>query len=270
MARRLPCCVSLRGTRASCGKTWRLRSRLGRYPTSLGKKRAHRAGVVAVTATAAGLLFWPLGACVAVPAEPPGAPPAHDTPSTNDEAPALAAPAADADLPIATPSDVGMDTAPLLALRDAVAAGTFPRTTSLLVAKDGRLVFEEYFEGGGPDVLNDTRSAMKSVTSLAVGAALADGRLRSVRQPAFPLLPDLAPFAHDGPLKQGITVEDFLTMSSALDCNDWDEANPGNEENMYPLREWARWAVDRISIYCDPPKELNISYEYWRYSFKYR
>jgi CubicO group peptidase (beta-lactamase class C family) len=39
-------------------------------------------------------------------------------------------------------------------------------------------------------------------------------------------------------------VADFLTMSSALNCNDWDGKSPGNEENMYPLRNWSRWAVD--------------------------
>jgi CubicO group peptidase (beta-lactamase class C family) len=148
------------------------------------------------------------------------------------------------ELPIASPADVGLDPTPLQTLRSSIVAGRFPRTTSMLVVKDGRLVVEEYFEGGGRDVLNDTRSATKSVTSLAIGAALADGKLNSVAQPAFALLRDLGPFAHDGPLKQGITIEDLLTMSSALDCNDWDDSSPGNEENMYPRQQWVRWAVD--------------------------
>ena len=33
-------------------------------------------------------------------------------------------------------------------------------------------------------------------------------------------------------------------MSSALDCNDFDARNVGNEENMYPLTNWTRWVVD--------------------------
>jgi CubicO group peptidase (beta-lactamase class C family) len=152
--------------------------------------------------------------------------------------------AADPDLPLAAPAEVRLDPAPLEALRSAVAGGRFPRTTSVLVLKDGKLVVEEYFEGGGRDVLNDTRSATKSVTSLAVGAALADGKLRSVTEAAFERLRDQAPFAHDGALKRAITLEDLLTMSSALDCNDWEDASPGNEENMYPREQWLRWAVD--------------------------
>ena len=152
--------------------------------------------------------------------------------------------ATDEELPIAAPADVGFDPRPPQTLRSSIAAGRFPRTTSVLVVKEARLIVEEYFEGGGRDVLNDTRSATKSVTSLAVGAALADGRIRSLAEPAFGLLRDLAPFAHDGPLKHGITLEDLLTMSSALDCNDWDGSSPGNEENMYPRQQWVRWAVD--------------------------
>lgn len=145
---------------------------------------------------------------------------------------------------VAAPGTVGLRLAPLAALNQALVDESFPNTTSVLVLKDSKLLFERYFGTGGLEVLNDTRSAMKSVTALAVGLALADGALRSVDELAFPWLADRAPFKHDSPLKQRITLADFLTMSSALDCNDWDEASPGNEENMYPLRDWSRWAVD--------------------------
>ncbi len=119
-----------------------------------------------------------------------------------------------------------------------------PDTTSVLVFKNDRLVFESYFGTGGINVLNDTRSVTKTLTALIVGQALSDGALRSGDQPAFDLLPDLAPFKNDGPLKRAITLMDLLTMSSALDCNDFDERNVGNEENMYPLANWTRWVVD--------------------------
>lgn len=147
-------------------------------------------------------------------------------------------------LEVAAPGSLGLRAAPLLALDQARVDDAFPNTTSVLVVKDGRLVFERYFEGGGREVLNDTRSAMKSVTALALGIALAEGTLRSVDEPAFRRLEDRAPFRNDGPLKQRITLADFLTMSSALDCNDWVDSSPGNEERMYPRRDWTRWAVD--------------------------
>jgi CubicO group peptidase (beta-lactamase class C family) len=147
-------------------------------------------------------------------------------------------------LQVATPIDVGLQRAPFETLTQAVVDERYPATTSVLVFRNGRLVYEKYFGGGGINVLNNTRSATKTLTALIVAQAISDGALRSGDQPAFDLLPDLAPFQHDGPQKRAITLMDLLTMSSALDCNDFDEKNIGNEENMYPLANWSRWVVD--------------------------
>jgi CubicO group peptidase (beta-lactamase class C family) len=136
----------------------------------------------------------------------------------------------------------------LLAAADPIAVaidgGEFPRTTSVLVERGGETLYERYFAGTSAATLHDPRSVGKSLTGLAVGAAIAEGKLASVDAPAFGFLRDLRPFARDGALKSAITIADLLTMSSALDCDDDDAKSPGNEENMYPQRVWARWAVD--------------------------
>jgi CubicO group peptidase (beta-lactamase class C family) len=103
-------------------------------------------------------------------------------------------------------------------------------------------VYERYFGGAGPDTLQDTRSATKSVTALAVGAAIADGRIPSVSEPVLAHFPERAR-AQPDPLAAGITVEDLLTMSSALDCSDSDPESPGNEEKMYPQHAWLPWVL---------------------------
>src|SRR5262249_49159037 len=136
---------------------------------------------------------------------------------------ALAAATSAADLPsppdikdgltVAAPGTSGLDVAPLAALKDAVAKGDYPKTTSVLIVRDGKLVYEEYFGDGSPELLNDTRSATKSITSLAVGAAIGEGGLPSQRAAAFSYLGDLRPFQNDSPEKEAITIEDLLTMS---------------------------------------------------------
>jgi CubicO group peptidase (beta-lactamase class C family) len=78
------------------------------------------------------------------------------------------------------------------------------------------------------------------VTALAIGAALGDGLIASIDDAAAPYFPEGHPL-HDGGLKEEITIRDLMTMSSALDCNDNDPQSPGNEENMYPLDDWAAW-----------------------------
>ena len=130
------------------------------------------------------------------------------------------------------------------ALAAAIAAGEFPRTTSVLLARGRQTVHEAYFGGTDAQTLHDPRSVGKSVTALAVGIAIGEGKIASVDASAFSYLTDLRPYAHDGPAKRAITIADLLTMSSALDCDDGDDQSPGNEELMYPLAAWTRWAVD--------------------------
>ncbi len=129
-------------------------------------------------------------------------------------------------------------------LSAAIAQGDYPKTTSVLVMRGDRLIYERYFGDGKRALLNDTRSAMKAVTALAVGAAIADGMLSSAQAPAFPYLSDLKPFANDTADKEAITLADMLSMTSALDCNDNDDASPGNEDRMHEQQNWTRWAVD--------------------------
>jgi CubicO group peptidase (beta-lactamase class C family) len=147
-------------------------------------------------------------------------------------------------LPVAKPASEGLDAVSFIGLTDAIAKGVYPKTTSILVVRGGKLVYEAYFGDGSSDLLNDTRSATKSITALAIGAAIADGAISSQHAKAFSYLGDFRPYQNDTPDKEAITIEDLLTMSSALDCNDDDDKSPGNEDNMHPQPNWSRWAVD--------------------------
>jgi CubicO group peptidase (beta-lactamase class C family) len=129
-------------------------------------------------------------------------------------------------------------------LRAAIGRGDYPKTTSVIVMRDGKPVFEQYFGDGSADRLNDTRSAMKAVTALAVGAAIADQAIPSAHAPAFPYFTDLKPFQNDTADKEAITLADMMSMSSALDCDDNTDASPGNEDKMHDQTNWTRWSVD--------------------------
>lgn len=102
----------------------------------------------------------------------------------------------------------------------------------------GAIVYRQHFAGSDPDERVDIKSAGKSITALAVGAAIADGYLPGLDTMVWPFLGS----GRGQPFNQ-ITVRDLITMSSALDCNDWDRRSPGQEERMYRRRDWGEFAL---------------------------
>ncbi|MDP9008742.1 MAG: beta-lactamase family protein [Pseudomonadota bacterium] len=138
----------------------------------------------------------------------------------------------------------GLAAQPLAQLEQAIARGDYPKTTSVLIMRNGDLAYERYFGEGSQDLLNNTRSATKFMTTLALGAAIGEGAIPSEQLPAFAYLADLKPFQNDSADKEAITLKDMLSMSSALACDDNDENSPGNEDNLHEQGNWTRWAVD--------------------------
>jgi CubicO group peptidase (beta-lactamase class C family) len=145
---------------------------------------------------------------------------------------------------VQSPASVGMSAAPLAQMEKAIRAGDFKKIGSVLVARHGKLVYEAYFEGD-PNTLRDTRSAAKSITDVLVGIAIDEKKLSGVDARVLALLPERArKVRNPDPRKEKITVEDFLTMSSPLECDDWNDASRGNEERMYLVEDWAQFILD--------------------------
>ena len=141
-------------------------------------------------------------------------------------------------------------------LNAAVNDGTFRKITSVVVSKSGKPLHESYWGTGNPEMLNDTRSAMKSLTAMAVGAAIDDGHISSVNLPALSYFESDYPGLKANPAAKTITIRDLLTMSSAFDCNDNNPDSPGNEENMYGKESWTQFALS-IPVKPDYQRDNN-------------
>jgi CubicO group peptidase (beta-lactamase class C family) len=145
---------------------------------------------------------------------------------------------------ISTPDSVRLAAARLHEMETAIRAGEFKKIGSVLIARQGKLVYESYFDGDSSS-LRDTRSATKSITSALVGIAIGEKKLSGVNARVLELLPERGrKMQHPDPRKSKITVEDFLTMSSPLECDDWNDASRGNEERMYLVEDWAQFILD--------------------------
>jgi len=132
---------------------------------------------------------------------------------------------------------------PLADMDAAIRKGDFKQITSVLISQDGKLVHESYFDKDGAEGLRNTRSVGKSITDMLVGIAIDQGKLK-VTTPVFGFFPEKHPVRYPDPRKEKITVEDFLTMSSLLECDDQNQFSRGNEEAMYLLEDWTQFAMD--------------------------
>jgi CubicO group peptidase (beta-lactamase class C family) len=149
-----------------------------------------------------------------------------------------------ADWPTASGTESGLSAPTLRALDTAIRSGEFKKIGSVLIARLGNLAYEAYFDGDA-STLRDTRSATKSSTDALVGIAIDEHKLSGVDAKILTLLPERArKMQNPDPRKAAITVEDFLTMSSPLECDDWNDTSRGNEERMYLVEDWAQFILD--------------------------
>ncbi|MGB6230964.1 MAG: serine hydrolase, partial [Litorimonas sp.] len=129
------------------------------------------------------------------------------------------------------------------AMAEAIETGKYGTVTSLLVMEDGDIVYEGYFNEADADTQHNTRSVTKTVTGMAVGAAQDRGQL-DVKAPVAPYFEDVAPFDNPDPRKQSLSLQDLLTMSSVMECNDSDQFSRGNESRMHNVEDWTSFFWD--------------------------
>ncbi len=88
-------------------------------------------------------------------------------------------------------------------------------TVALLIIKKDSILYEEYWDSYSANSFSNSFSMSKSYVSALVGAALQDGSIRSIHQPAGDFLPEFRTGN-----KNKITLQHLLMMSSGLN---WEE-----------------------------------------------
>ncbi|HEY6487860.1 MAG: serine hydrolase [Terracidiphilus sp.] len=145
-------------------------------------------------------------------------------------------------------SDLGVATANSIVR--AILDGTYKQVHSVLLYQRGKLVLEEYFYGYRADRTQQLRSATKSVVSALAGIAIDRGALSGVNERVLPLMSDQS-YLHPDPRKQAMTLDNFLSMSSGLDCNDHSSTSPGRETELDKQADWVKATLD-LSLINDP------------------
>lgn len=130
---------------------------------------------------------------------------------------------------VASLSDVGMNETPMNQFMDELLNNLEHKIHGILIIKEGKLVFEEYFPGyafyHGPltnfnlDMKHNQASVTKTFTSAIIGIVIDKGFIQDVDQKIFSFFPEYADLSNAE--KDNVTLEHLLTMTAGLE---WDES----------------------------------------------
>jgi CubicO group peptidase (beta-lactamase class C family) len=141
----------------------------------------------------------------------------------------LAAGAASAaPLPRSTPEAQGVSSAGILAFIEA-ADKTVDTMNSVIIVRHGKVIAEGWWKPYEAEAPHWLFSLSKSFTSIAVGIAIAEGKL-SLDDPVLKFFPDLAPATPSENLKQ-MRVRDLLIMSTGQLNADVEKIGPLESPN---------------------------------------
>jgi CubicO group peptidase (beta-lactamase class C family) len=120
----------------------------------------------------------------------------------------------------ASPEERGMDSSKLQEMVEAIES--YPssvKVDSVLVVKNGYIVFEEYFNDYTKDTPHIVYSCTKSVVSTIFGIAHENGAIPSLDTKLLDIFPDRSP-ANLDEWKESITLRNILMMSAGFDARD--------------------------------------------------
>ncbi len=137
----------------------------------------------------------------------------------------------------ATPESQEMNSGKLN-IADEFIQNRLPDAFSLLVVKNGYLVFEKYYSWGKPNKYAVVHSVTKSVTSALIGIALEKGHLDNLDQKLIDFFPEYFSETSD-PRKKEITLKHLLTMSAGFR---WDDRG-SSMVNWYSSLDWVKNAI---------------------------
>jgi CubicO group peptidase (beta-lactamase class C family) len=160
---------------------------------------------------------------------------------------------------VARAADVGIDEAALADLvrqivKSDPSAPDASLIQSLLIARHGRLVFEQYFFGFDAARPHDLRSAGKTFANVLMGTEMHRGIKIGPDEKVYAALRSLGPFANPDPRKAQITLANLMTHTSGLACDDNDDDSPGNEQTMQGQKaqpNWWKYTLDLAQLH-DP------------------
>jgi CubicO group peptidase (beta-lactamase class C family) len=123
------------------------------------------------------------------------------------------------------------------------------RTVAFLIIQRDTIKYERYFKGYDAAHVHPSFSMAKSVVSMLIGTAIADGFIRDVQQPITDFIPELKENGFDK-----VTIEHVLQMTSGIDFTE-SYVNPfGTVAKFYYGRDLTKYTL-KLKLKREPGTE---------------
>lgn len=136
----------------------------------------------------------------------------------------------------------GMDGSILNVVSDYIKQKRYRLINSILVVKNGKIVFERYYNKFNEENRNNIKSIWKSILSITAGICIDKGVIKSIDDPVSKYLPEFAKNIH--PYHKLITIRHLLTMTSGIYWNGGVHYHCPMVSQMMRTDNWTSFLVD--------------------------
>ncbi|UCE24602.1 MAG: serine hydrolase [Candidatus Zixiibacteriota bacterium] len=133
--------------------------------------------------------------------------------------------------------------AAIRAVASDIEAGIYPQIKSLVVVRNGKLVFEDYFNGANRSSAYNIYSAEKSITSCLMGIAIDKSLIVDENELLYPFFPEYDSFENWSTWKEQVSLKHLHTMTGGYELEGGD----------YDLWRYDIGPRDWIKFYLDLP-----------------
>lgn len=139
----------------------------------------------------------------------------------------------DMPFPVSNPEEQNINASLLSKLHSQINNNHYGEVHSVLIVRNGHLIFERYYNDYTRDRLHRLNSVTKTVTSALVGIAIDQGKIDGVNEYMLDFFPEYSNMLQNNSQKEIITLEHILTMTAGF--TDEDSIKDSNDYIKYML-----------------------------------
>ena len=156
------------------------------------------------------------------------------------------------------PSNVGLNNSALYTLDNQIDSRNYAEINGLIIIKDDKLVFENYYNGHTRTSIHPIGRATTGVAALVLGLMIEQGLIANLDIPISNYLPEYQNIFDTNPSKKNITFRHLLSNQMGVSWNEYTVNTERVESDFYQMKLQSDWAAYVLSQNQEAPPGLRL------------